>query len=126
MSAPDIAGQVLTVGDRVATLTPRYRYKLSLGTLVKFTPKGCKVQLDETRHADEPIQLDTAQVVRIPKDELMSCLVGDNSGHKYVIPVAKLEAWETFCVSPDHDDGNVPDWATRVDGRLVFSMWRML
>jgi hypothetical protein len=30
----DIAGQPLAGGDRVATLTPRYRYKLSLGTVM--------------------------------------------------------------------------------------------
>jgi hypothetical protein len=67
----DIAGQPLAVGDRVATLTPQYRYKLSLGTILRFTPKGLKVMLDDelARWGDraEPVQLDTAQVAKVPK-----------------------------------------------------------
>jgi hypothetical protein len=63
----DIAGQSLAIGDRVATLTPRYRYKLSLGRVVEFTPKGLKVQLDNPRWAgDGLVQLNAAQVVKVP------------------------------------------------------------
>lgn len=64
----DIAGQPLAVGDRVATLKPRYRYVLALGTVVRFTPKGLKVQLDNPRwEGDGLVQLATAQVVRVSK-----------------------------------------------------------
>jgi hypothetical protein len=42
----DIAGQPLAVGDRVATLMPRYRYTLATGTVVGFTPNGARVRLD--------------------------------------------------------------------------------
>jgi hypothetical protein len=64
----DIAGQSLAIGDRVATLTPRYRYKLSLGRVMKFTPKGLKVRLDNPRWVgdDHMVQLDVGQVVKVP------------------------------------------------------------
>jgi hypothetical protein len=70
MSDTDVAGQLLQVGDRVATLYPQYRYKLAVGTVVKFTPKGLKVNLGrlETWHReDQIVQVSHAQVAKVPK-----------------------------------------------------------
>jgi hypothetical protein len=65
----DIAGQPLAIGDRVATLTPRYRYKLSLGTVMAFTPKGVRVMLDDESNQARPQDhrmVFPEQVVKVP------------------------------------------------------------
>lgn len=44
------------------------------------------------------------------------CLVGDDSGHDYVIPANHYEEW--YELIEDEDD--IPDWAIHVDSGLVF------
>jgi len=56
------------------------------------------------------------------------CLVGDDSGHHYIIPFDKIDDWNHFMEIPDDDptSWNVPGYAERLDGgRLVFSNWRI-
>lgn len=55
----------------------------------------------------------------------------DDSGHQYVIPWNKREEWEHFVDSiysnPSLNDGEVPDYAVRVDGGvLTFCNWKIL
>lgn len=42
------------------------------------------------------------------------CLVGDDSGHDYVIPSDKRDEWYELM------EDDVPDWAERVEGGLEF------
>ena len=44
-------------------------------------------------------------------------IVGDDSGHDYVIPVEREEEWWAI----DFDDDITPDWAVRVEGQLTFT-----
>lgn len=51
------------------------------------------------------------------------CLVSDNSGHRYTIPVRLIDEWCKFAALPENDplSWDVPYWATRVDGTLTFA-----
>ncbi len=46
------------------------------------------------------------------------CLVSDDSGHDYVIPVEHRSAWYDFDFA-DYDF-NLPDWAIQIGGGLEF------
>ena len=50
-------------------------------------------------------------------------IVGDNSGHKYVIPVAKSEDWSRWMEIPDDDERAwvEPEYAVRIDGNFTFT-----
>jgi hypothetical protein len=43
-------------------------------------------------------------------------IVGDDSGHKYVIPIARETHWEKWVGSEAWADGDVPDYAECIDG----------
>ena len=45
----DAAGRELKLGDRVLVTGGNERQSLVKGELIRFTPKGCKVRLDENR-----------------------------------------------------------------------------
>lgn len=50
-------------------------------------------------------------------------LVGDNSGHDYVIPIERADDWEKF-MDIDEDDPaswDVPEWAKMIGGGLTFT-----
>lgn len=50
-------------------------------------------------------------------------IVGDNSGHDYVIPLDKQDNWSAF-MSIDEDDPtawDVPKWARRINGPWTFT-----
>lgn len=51
------------------------------------------------------------------------CLVGDDSGHMYAIPVNKQNDWYAFLDLPDEDpkSWDVPDWANRIEGNFTFT-----
>lgn len=52
----------------------------------------------------------------------------DNSGHHYVVPVARIEGWRAWRDLPEDDERgwHAPDYATRIDGgRLTFTDWRI-
>lgn len=53
-------------------------------------------------------------------------IVGDNSGHDYVIPVERSEEWEKWLDSQDWKDGVTPIYAMRIDGHLTFTNPRMV
>lgn len=52
----------------------------------------------------------------------MYTCVADNDGHDYVIPVDKENAWWDFLAAIDQGDwgGEMPEWATRINGTLKF------
>jgi hypothetical protein len=43
----------------------------------------------------------------------------DDSGHDYVVPVARLQHWARWIGSTDWDDGTVPEYAERIDGSFM-------
>ncbi len=47
------------------------------------------------------------------------CLVSDNDGHDYVVPIARRAEWNAM--PPSELDDGVPEWATRIDGAHVLS-----
>lgn len=51
------------------------------------------------------------------------CLVADNSGHRYTIPVRLIDEWCRVALLPENDplSWDVPVWATRVEGALTFT-----
>jgi hypothetical protein len=49
-------------------------------------------------------------------------LVGDDSGHKYVIPEDKREEWWDFIDAEDYDV-EFPSYATMVEGSFRFKEW---
>jgi len=50
--------------------------------------------------------------------------VGDNDGHRYVIPYERLYDWDEFI--NDEDDYDVPEWAEYIDGgRIIFCDYRV-
>ncbi len=55
-------------------------------------------------------------------------IVKDDAGHRYVIPFSLVEDWYTFVEMVEMDiwEGDVPEYAQRIDGgRVVFSNWRL-
>lgn len=62
----------------------------------------------------------TGQTVELP--EIAICeryfLSRDSSSHWYVVPVSKLEEWETWCNLDEDDERawDVPKWAQKVGG----------
>lgn len=54
-------------------------------------------------------------------------LVGDNSGHEYVIPESKQDEWDTFMEIPEDDERSwdVPEWAERKEGRFRFTEYEI-
>lgn len=51
------------------------------------------------------------------------CIVSDNSGHKYFIPVDKGDDWDKWLSLPDDDERSwdQPEYSTRIDGRFTFT-----
>jgi hypothetical protein len=52
------------------------------------------------------------------------CFIGrDQSGHTYIVPVEKREAWEIWTAIPEEnpDAWNAPDYARLVEGGLTFT-----
>jgi len=51
----------------------------------------------------------------------------DNSGHEYVVPVARTAEWNAWTALPDYDERSwkEPEFATRIDGGLTFTDPRM-
>jgi hypothetical protein len=49
-------------------------------------------------------------------------IVSDNSGHEYYIPVDRYIDWEGFMMIEEDDERSwtVPNFATRINGRLSF------
>lgn len=47
-------------------------------------------------------------------------IVGDNSGHDYVIPMPQREHWDAWIGSDDWAAGVTPPYAMRVEGTLTF------
>lgn len=52
-------------------------------------------------------------------------IVGDDSGHEYVIPVVRTAEWETWVGSEAWQDGDVPDWAEQIDGHFIILDYRL-
>lgn len=46
-------------------------------------------------------------------------IVGDNSGHEYVIPTARGRHWDKWLTSEEASDGLLPIYAERIDGTFV-------
>lgn len=54
------------------------------------------------------------------------CIVNNESGDDYVIPVDKLEHWDLWLFSESWQLADTPDYAVLLDGgRLVFKDWRI-
>lgn len=54
-------------------------------------------------------------------------IVPDESGHWYLIPADKNEAWDEFLNSEDALDGVEPEWAERLNmhqSNYSFTDWR--
>jgi hypothetical protein len=51
------------------------------------------------------------------------CIVGDQSGHDYFVPVERKEEWMSFLELDEDDPGSwdVPEWAERIDGTFTFT-----
>lgn len=47
-------------------------------------------------------------------------IVGDDSGHEYVIPMARRSDWTAFMESDEPASGEVPAYAMRIEGTLTF------
>lgn len=50
-------------------------------------------------------------------------VVSDNSGHDYYIPSERYADWESFMMIDEDDPRawDVPEFATRINGRLTFT-----
>ena len=50
-------------------------------------------------------------------------IVSDNSGHEYYIPVERYTDWASFMMLDEDDEASweVPNFATRIDGRFTFT-----
>lgn len=48
-------------------------------------------------------------------------IVGDNSGHDYVIPVDRSAEWTAWLDSQDWRDGITPIYAMRIEGTFTFA-----
>ncbi len=46
------------------------------------------------------------------------CIVGDDSGHEYAIPVVRRADWDVWMRLNEAD---APDWALRIDGKFTFA-----
>lgn len=46
-------------------------------------------------------------------------IVGDDSGHEYVIPIVRRAHWAQWIDSQDWQDGIVPEYAERIDGHFT-------
>lgn len=55
------------------------------------------------------------------KDVPRYCIVSDDSGHDYFCLVEKKEEWYAWAYGPDAEDGDVPAYVTRIDGRFTFT-----
>jgi hypothetical protein len=55
--------------------------------------------------------------------ELRYRIVGDNSGHKYYIPVDRTDDWSKFTELDEDDERSwaVPGYAVRIDGDFTFT-----
>lgn len=49
------------------------------------------------------------------------CIVGDDSGHEYYIPDNRKDAWYSWLESELAENGEVPEYASRIDGRFTFT-----
>jgi len=68
--------------------------------------------------------LDGAAVAGAGVEHTVVC---DNSAHRYVIPLGKLDDWNQWLDIPDSDERSwdVPEYATPTGGRrVVFTGWR--
>ena len=47
----------------------------------------------------------------------------DDSGHQYFVPMSRHDDWIKWSSLPEDDETgwNVPDYATRIDGRFTFT-----
>lgn len=45
-------------------------------------------------------------------------IANDDSGHDYVIPVARAKHWDKWLHSTEWEDGLVPMYADRIDGHF--------
>lgn len=52
-------------------------------------------------------------------------LVGDESGHEYVIPENKSEEWEKWLESEEAELGDVPEWADKKEGLFRFKQYEV-
>ena len=50
-------------------------------------------------------------------------IVGDDSGHEYVIPEEKRD--EFYVWVDDEDNWDEPDYATRIEGNFRFKEWEI-
>ena len=58
----------------------------------------------------------------------MFCIVNNESGDYFVIPVDKQKAWETF-IYEEYGEGEQPDWAEYIGGfpsLIKFDNWMKL
>jgi hypothetical protein len=54
-------------------------------------------------------------------------IVDDDSGHHYVIPAERREEWDQWIGSEAWEDGDVPEWAKRLNmhqSNHTFTDWR--
>jgi hypothetical protein len=45
-------------------------------------------------------------------------IASDDSGHEYVIPIARAKHWDKWVGSEECGDGEVPMYADRIDGNF--------
>ena len=51
-------------------------------------------------------------------------IVGDDSGHDYIIPVARSAEWDAW-VGSELWENELPEWAERIDGNFVITAYRL-
>lgn len=86
---------------------------LSENTLTEMEARHLSDALNEALPPDE---------IRLPEDQRY--FIGyDNSGHKYIVPVAHWEDWEEWLKIPEDDERSwdEPGYATRFSGCLTFT-----
>jgi len=73
------------------------------------------------------------EAIRQNREEAMAkkhedyTLTQDDDGHEYVIPYSKLADWHIFLQDEDAvSKDEVPEWATRFGGTLVFTDWKIV
>lgn len=129
----DITGDLLTTMDLGAWLPRAWRV---VGSQPSPSPYVVRLVLENDRLDDGP-DLDlvmiveetaTQRYVRVvdrharPVDQ--RCFIGrDQSGHTYVVPVEKRDAWEIWANLPEDkpDAWTAPDYARLVEGGLTFT-----
>ena len=102
------------------------RYKLITrfgmrGDIIDTCWQWCDEELDEWVNVSSSKRQELEDAVKISE---WHRIVGDDSGHEYVIPSDKDEEWDTWLQDEEAVAyGGLPIYATRVEG-IEFRQWR--